>query len=239
MYLSVCTIYPSVCTIYLSVYIIYPSVYIIYLSVYTIYVLYHPSISIFHVSIFYIIYLYFIYFIYVSIYIFYRLIRNPPKSLTISPSRKATTSSAISYIISQITSSEPQTSAKALSQIEQIVAEQRPLLLSHVDQLLRAILMQKRITFTTQLSSASTPEGYTEILNTSRTLASILVQVFSDESLAKKVHQETLVELERDIFGYLIDEKLLCLESIAQLNRVYNVLMGHIVENTDKNAIFG
>lgn len=99
--------------------------------------------------------------------------------------------------------------------------------------------MQKRITFTTHLSLASTPEHYTKILNTSRTLAGILVQVFNDESLATKVHQETLVELERDIFGYLIDEKLLCLDGIAQLNRVYNVLMGHIVEKTNKNVIFG
>lgn len=65
------------------------------------------------------------------------------------------------------------------------------------------------------------------------------IQVFSSKDLAATVRQETLVELERDVFGYLIDDKLLCLENIAQLNRVYNVLMGHIVESSDRNAIFG
>ena len=99
--------------------------------------------------------------------------------------------------------------------------------------------MQKRINFTTHLSMATSPEDYQRVLDMSRTLAGVLTQVFLEVSLAKKVRQETLVELERDIFGYLIDDRLHCLENIAQLNRVYNVLMGHVVENTDRNAIFG
>ena len=80
---------------------------------------------------------------------------------------------------------------------------------------------------------------YSKILEISRLLTSVLVQAFSDKTLAQSVHQETLVELERDIFGYLIDEKLLCIENIEQLNRAYNLLMGHIVEHTNRNAIFG
>ena len=53
------------------------------------------------------------------------------------------------------------------------------------------------------------------------------------------MHQETLVELERDIFSYLIDDKLVCIENIEQLIRAYNILMGHIVEHSKRNAIFG
>lgn len=178
---------------------------------------------------------------YLSLYYPSRLVGNPPKPLSISPARMATTSSAISYIISLITSSDIEVSSKALAQIEGIVtsSEQQSILATHIDQLLRAVLMQKRINFTTHLSMATSPEDYQRVLDMSRTLAGVLTQVFLEVSLAKKVRQETLVELERDIFGYLIDDRLHCLENIAQLNRVYNVLMGHVVENTDRNAIFG
>ena len=64
-------------------------------------------------------------------------------------------------------------------------------------------------------------------------------QVFSEPTLASVATQESLIEVERDIMGYLIDEKLLKLEDIAQLNRSFNYLMLRLCENCNKTTLFG
>jgi len=64
-------------------------------------------------------------------------------------------------------------------------------------------------------------------------------QVFSEPTLASVATQESLIEVERDIMGYLIDEKLLKLEDIAQLNRSFNYLMLQLCENCNKTTLFG
>jgi len=63
--------------------------------------------------------------------------------------------------------------------------------------------------------------------------------VFSEPTLASVATQESLIEVERDIMGYLIDEKLLKLEDIAQLNRSFNYLMLRLCENCNKTTLFG
>jgi len=64
-------------------------------------------------------------------------------------------------------------------------------------------------------------------------------QVFSEPTLASVATQESLIEVERDIMGYLIDEKLLKLEDIAQLNRSFNYLMLRLCENCNETTLFG
>ena len=72
-----------------------------------------------------------------------------------------------------------------------------------------------------------------------RHLTAVMDTVFSVDDLACGCTQETLVEVERDVFGYLVDEKLLKLAEIAQLNRAYNQLMGNMIGNCNSNAAFG
>ena len=85
------------------------------------------------------------------------MIRHPPKALSISPARQtlASTSSVVSYIIAQITGPDVDTVSDAVLRIEKITSDQPSLLLTHVDQLIRAILMQKRFNFTTRMSGAA------------------------------------------------------------------------------------
>ena len=92
-----------------------------------------------------------------------RLVRHPPKPLSISPARQipSSTSSVISYIISQITSPDIDIVSEAALRIERMSTDQPSLLLNHVDQLIRAILMQKRFNFTTRLSAAGPGGMYT------------------------------------------------------------------------------
>lgn len=170
------------------------------------------------------------------------LIRNPPKRIQMSPPcRRSTTSFAILYIISQISSTKSETCDQSLSQIESLICspEQHTELKKHVDQLLRTVLMQTRMNFTSNINEAVTPEDKQRVLTLSQSLARVLDKVFEHKELAMEVRPDTLVELQRDIFGYLIDERLTCLEDIAQLYRAYNVIMGKVVDNTNRNAIFG
>ena len=73
----------------------------------------------------------------------------------------------------------------------------------------------------------------------SRHLTAVMDTVFSVSDLAGACTQRTLVEVERDVFGYLVDEKLVKLSEIAQLNRAYNQLMGNVVGHSNSNAAFG
>ena len=70
-------------------------------------------------------------------------------------------------------------------------------------------------------------------------LTSCLVVLFSESSLAVKASQDSLVEVERDILTYIVDERLLKLEDAPQLIRSLNFLMLRICENSEKTAIFG
>ena len=99
--------------------------------------------------------------------------------------------------------------------------------------------MQMRINFSTNLSRATTPAEQQKVMEMGRHLTAILDTVFSVKELAYVSTQETLVEVERDIFGYLVDERLLRLAEVAQLNRAYNQLMSNVVGNSSCNAAFG
>ena len=70
-------------------------------------------------------------------------------------------------------------------------------------------------------------------------LTSCLLNTFSQPELAAAASQDTLVETERDVMTLLQDERMLRLEDVAQLNRSFNFLMLKVIENGEKNALFG
>ena len=69
------------------------------------------------------------------------------------------------YGCHQVTSSNQEESVKALRQMEGVISNPRyiPTLVPHVDHLLRAVLMQLKITFTTPLASADNPESQQQV----------------------------------------------------------------------------
>jgi cytoskeleton-associated protein 5 len=170
-----------------------------------------------------------------------RLLRDPPPSLTFSPKRMASTASAVSYIISQIASSDNTASIAALRQMEEILSktEHVSIVTVQVDQLVRAILMQLRMNFTTQLQQSSTQEERSEVMHLGKRLTSCLLTVFSKQDYAVAARRDTLIETERDIMNLLLNERMLQLEEVAQLNRSFNYLVFQMIENGDKNALFG
>ena len=116
---------------------------------------------------------------------------KPPSSL--SPSRMASTSAAVNFIISQITSTDGAASCKALKQVslflmnwhtymythipmyilhththmqlESVMTSpsQRVTMKPHVDQLIRSILMQMKMNFSAPLTNASDPQALQEV----------------------------------------------------------------------------
>eukprot|EP00731_Ephydatia_muelleri_P025903 Em0018g3a len=128
----------------------------------------------------------------------WKCVANPPPPLSYPSTSLVSTSTAVNLIISQITSSDPAVSGKALKQMEVILSseDQRSALVPHVDQLLRAVLMQMKLNFTTQFAAASDTAG--------KRLTACLVSVFSQVPLASVVTQDTLVQVETDVMGYLV-----------------------------------
>ena len=78
-----------------------------------------------------------------------------------------------------------------------------------------------------------------QVMAVGKRLTSCLLNTFSQPDLASAASQDTLVETERDVMTLLQDERMLRLEDVAQLNRSFNYLMLKVIENGDKNALFG
>ena len=78
-----------------------------------------------------------------------------------------------------------------------------------------------------------------QVMLLGKRLTSCLLNTFSQPELAAAASQDTLVETERDVMTLLQDERMLRLEDVAQLNRSFNLLMLKVIENGEKNALFG
>ena len=78
-----------------------------------------------------------------------------------------------------------------------------------------------------------------QVMLLGKRLTSCLLNTFSQPELAAAASQDTLVETERDVMTLLQDERMLRLEDVAQLNRSFNFLMLKVIEDGEKNALFG
>jgi response regulator RpfG family c-di-GMP phosphodiesterase len=76
-------------------------------------------------------------------------------------------------------------------------------------------------------------------MNLGKLLTSCLFTIFSEPSLASRASKDTLMEVERDIMQYLVDDRMLKMEDAAQLLRTFNSLISNICDNGDKTAVFG
>ena len=178
------------------------------------------------------------YSVHVSLLLLYRLVKTPPRSITI-PAVRNSTSSAVLYLISQIDVSDFSHCMDTLSRIEALICtpEHHKTVIPHINGILSTVLMQMRINFTTNLSQSATPKDNKRVLELSRANARILSKIFEQPVLSVHVTQPILKSLIRDVIGYMIDDSLCVLEDIAQLNRVFNTLMARVVDNSNKNAM--
>lgn len=70
-------------------------------------------------------------------------------------------------------------------------------------------------------------------------LTSCLFVLFGEPSLASQASRDSLMEVEKDIMLYLLDERVLKLEEASQLFRTFNCLLLKLCDNGEKTAVFG
>ena len=168
----------------------------------------------------------------------FRLVQSPPRPIRI-PTVRSSTSSAVVYLISQVDAADFDSCLAALSRLEALICspEHHKNVTPHINDILSTILVQMRANFTTNLSQSNSPQDNKRVLDLSRANTRILVKLFEQATLSALVTQPVLKSLIRDVFGYMIDDRLCVLEDFAQLNRVFNTLMAKVVDNSNKNAV--
>ena len=83
------------------------------------------------------------------------------------------------------------------------------------------------------------PPHWVQLMDFGRLLTSCLFTLFSEPSLASQASKDTLMEVEKDIMQYLVDDRMVKMEDAAQLLRTFNSLISNICDNADKTAVFG
>ena len=70
-------------------------------------------------------------------------------------------------------------------------------------------------------------------------LTSCIYCMFGEPSLVVLVTRDRLLEVEKDVMGYLSDEHVLRLSDGTYLIRTLNSLMQRLCENAEVNALYG
>ncbi|KAI9004872.1 armadillo-type protein [Phycomyces nitens] len=138
----------------------------------------------------------------------------------------------VDYLISQITSGDPQASVDALKQLDKLLVNKPDLVMADIEPLVNAITLQVRLAY----SSIDTQRAFSTRL--CKHLVSALVMLFSNRELACAVSQNALNLLLQELAHRLLDQRMLALESGLQLSKALNVAMVKVLENTQRNATF-
>ncbi|KAI8812683.1 armadillo-type protein [Cladochytrium replicatum] len=145
---------------------------------------------------------------------------------------EAPTSVPVEILITQITTGEVPQSIDALKKLEAILSNQPDAVAESIDEIVVAITLRIRITYTESIMS--TPAGF----RLCKHLVNVLVQIFSDPKLAKSLGEEPLLQCCQQLLTRLLDPSLQTLEQGPHLSRALNLLMVRILDNCDRNKSF-
>ncbi|KAI7849124.1 armadillo-type protein [Circinella umbellata] len=138
----------------------------------------------------------------------------------------------VDYLISQITSGDPQPSIEALKQLDKLLNSKPELILPDIEQLINAITLQVRLAY------SNVDPRVPAMTRLCKHLVNALVLLFSNRDLACAVSQEALHHLLEELAHRLLDQKMLAMESGPQLSKALNVAMVKVLENSNRNATF-
>lgn len=138
----------------------------------------------------------------------------------------------VDYLITQITSGDPQPSIEALKSLDKFLTQSPEAILPDIEPLINAITLQVRIAY----SSVDPRQPATTRL--CKHLVNALVLLFSNRDLACAVPQMALHHLLQELAHRLLDQKMLALESGPQLSKALNVAIVKVLENSAKNVTF-
>lgn len=140
-------------------------------------------------------------------------------------------------LMTQITSGDAYQSIEALKTLEKYIQTQPDIVLSQMNHMVNSITLQVRLAFTSPVLFS--PEPAT-LLRLCKHLVNVLVQMFSNKTLAVELSRDTMHQLLSELLARLIDPALQqnLGEHGSQLVRALNVLMLRILDNCDKNRVF-
>lgn len=163
--------------------------------------------------------------------------RPPSPLMKHLSSSEATT--AIGYVISQVTSPDITTSIQALAQIDEVLKEEEraEVLAGHLDKLLLMLSMQFRMAHSTFMGDPETPRD--EVVRLYRCLLSTVLQIFQLSNLGSKASKDVLRDLMTSLITVLLDNRLMELEDGPLVVRSVNITVVRIVERADSTSIMG
>jgi cytoskeleton-associated protein 5 len=149
-------------------------------------------------------------------------------------------STALSFLISQISSDNIIISRQNLKQILELLQnkEKAEELLDHVDQLVRVITLQVQVTVNTHLSRDQSQTNKENVTRMMKHLAHTVSLLFSHTKLAVVASSSVLHDLLRCMITLLLNEHATVLEDSAQLNRTLNALVLKIIDNSNLTNCF-
>lgn len=145
---------------------------------------------------------------------------------------------AMDFIQTQVTSGDAYQSIEALKNLEKYIDTRPELVKAQMNPLVNAVTLQVRLAFTSPVVHGH--ESAT-LLRQCKHLVNVLVQMFSVKEFATELHKETTHQLLCELLARLVDQTLQNSlgENGIQLTRALNVLMIRILENCNKNLVFG
>ncbi|XP_072905784.1 cytoskeleton-associated protein 5 isoform X4 [Hemitrygon akajei] len=163
-----------------------------------------------------------------------------PKNRSVSPhydEMHGSTDSTINFVVSQVASSDINTSIQALAQIDEVLRQESKVdtMSGHIDQFLIATFMQLRLIYNTHMADEKLNKM--EILKLYSCIIGNMITLFQIEPLAKEASMGVLKDLMHGLILLMLDSRLEDLDEGPQVIRSVNLLMVKVLEKSDPTNI--
>ncbi|XP_069761542.1 cytoskeleton-associated protein 5 isoform X3 [Narcine bancroftii] len=163
-----------------------------------------------------------------------------PKNRSVSPhydEMHGTTDFTINVVVSQVASSDINTSIQALAQIDEVLRQESKVdtMSGHIDQFLIATFMQLRLIYNAHMANEKLNK--TEILKLYSCIIGNMITLFQIEPLAKEASMGVLKDLMHGLILLMLDSRLEDLDEGPQVIRSVNLLMVKVLEKSDPTNI--
>uniref|UniRef100_H3CGY6 Cytoskeleton associated protein 5 n=1 Tax=Tetraodon nigroviridis TaxID=99883 RepID=H3CGY6_TETNG len=144
------------------------------------------------------------------------------------------TASTINFVISQVASSDINTSIQALAQIDEVLRQEdkAEVMSGHIDQFLIATFMQLRLVYSTHMADERLDK--TDIIRLYSCIIGNMLSLFSMESLAREASMGVLKDLMHGLITLMLDGRVEDIKDGQQVIRSVNLLVIRVLEKSDK-----
>uniref|UniRef100_A0A7N8WW94 Cytoskeleton associated protein 5 n=1 Tax=Mastacembelus armatus TaxID=205130 RepID=A0A7N8WW94_9TELE len=160
-----------------------------------------------------------------------------PKIRSVSPhfdDLHNSTASTINFVISQVASSDINTSIQALAQIDEVLRQQdkADVMSGHIDQFLIATFMQLRLINSTHMADDRLDKK--DIIKLYSCIIGNMLSLFSMEALAREASMAVVKDLMHGLITLMLDGRVEDIEDGQQLIRSVNLLVIRVLEKSDQ-----